>query len=153
MGPDAGPHRRRSTLPDSVAKRRKRRLFGKHPSKGESSDPPVPDALPDEPPLDDVPTPSRRRRRKRSASWRMFPYRGRFLSPETRYVYERLPGPPATFSAPDIAVLCVEADRALELDVPCNPAEVIDLLTSRGLVQWTDEGFVRHERPQAPPRA
>lgn len=91
--------------------------------------------------------------RFRNAAWRLFPLRGRFLSPDTRYVYERLPKAPATFTASDVAVLCVEADRTLGLDLACNPAEVIDLLTSRSLVVWTSEGFVRRSRPERPPRA
>lgn len=83
----------------------------------------------------------------------MVPFRGRFLSPSVKYVYERLPKPPAVFTAADVAVLCVEADRALGPDDPCNPAEIIDLLTSRSLVSWTDEGFVRRDRPRPRPRA
>ena len=79
--------------------------------------------------------------------------RGRFLPPEMRYVFERLPAPPGTFTAADVAVLCVAADAELALDVPCNPAEVIDLLTSRSLVSWTDVGFVKHGRPRPRPRA
>ena len=83
----------------------------------------------------------------------MFPFRGRFLSPEMRYVYERLPAQPQAFTAADVALLCVEADRSLELDAPCNPAEVIDLLASRALVAWTAGGFVKRSRPGPRPRA
>lgn len=85
----------------------------------------------------------------------MFPFRGRYLSASTRYVYERLPDAPASFSASDIALLCVEADQTLDdVDVPCNPAEIIDLLTSRSLVIWTDTGFVKQtRRPLRRPRA
>ena len=83
----------------------------------------------------------------------MFPFRGRFLSPEMRYVYERLPAAPEPFTAADVALLCVEADKSLDLDAPCNPAEVIDLLASRSLVTWTAEGFVKRERPRPRPRA
>ena len=111
------------------------------------SDPPSPeDALPDD---GAPPEPGR----LRGAAWRLFPFRGRFLSPATRYVYERLPPAPATFSASDVAMLCVEADQALEGEASCNPAEVIDLLTSRSLVVWTDGGFVKRARPDARPRA
>ena len=84
----------------------------------------------------------------------MFPFRGRYLSASTRYVLERLPEPPASFNAADVALLCVEADQTLDLDAPCNPAETIDLLTSRGLVAWTDTGFVKKaRRPPGRPRA
>ena len=104
-------------------------------------------------PDDFDPTPEeggKRAGRLRRAAWRMFPFRGRFLSPATRYVYERLPEGPATFSASDVAVLCVEADRQLETESPSNPAEVIDLLVSRSLVVWTDAGFVKRARPDHP---
>ena len=104
---------------------------------------------PDESPDEGAPAPPRAGR-LRGAAWRMFPFRGRFLSPETRYVYERLPTAPATFSSADVAVLCVEADRALEGDAPCNPAEIVDLLVSRALVVWTDGGFVKRSRPERP---
>lgn len=82
----------------------------------------------------------------------MVPLRGRFLSPSTRYVYERLPEAPATFTAADVAVLCVEADQALPDDAPCNPAEVIDLLSARSLVHWAEGGFVKRTRgtPRTP---
>ena len=100
------------------------------------------EALPDEPP--------ERPGRLRGAAWRLFPFRGRFLSPPTRYVYERLPPAPATFSSADLAVLCVEADRQLQDGTVCNPAEVIDLLVSRSLVVWTDGGFVKRSRPDRP---
>ena len=86
-------------------------------------------------------------------AWRLFPFRGRFLSPETRYVYERLPEAPTPFSSSDVAVLCVEADETLELKGPCNPAEVMDLLVSRSLVVWTDGGFVKRRRTKPQPRA
>ena len=91
--------------------------------------------------------------RVRGAAWRLFPFRGRFLSPETRYIYERLPEAPVAFTSADVALLCVEADDALELDGPCNPAEVMDLLVSRSLVVWTDGGFVKRKRPGPRPRA
>ncbi len=100
------------------------------------------------------PTPPGVRKRVAGAAWRMFPFRGRYLSASTRYVFERLPEGPVSFSASDVAVLCVEADQALDVDVPCNPAEIIDLLTSRGLVSWTDAGFVKKgRRPPRRPRA
>ena len=91
--------------------------------------------------------------RIRDAAWRLFPFRGRFLSPETRYVYERLPEAPTPFSSSDVALLCVEADETLELKGPCNPAEVMDLLVSRSLVVWTDGGFVKRRRTKPQPRA
>ncbi len=83
----------------------------------------------------------------------MVPFRGRFLSPSTKYVYERLPAAPASFTAADVALLCVESDQMVGADGPCNPAEVIDLLTSRSLVTWPDEGFVKRDRPRPRPRA
>ena len=87
-------------------------------------------------------------------AWRLFPFRGRFISPSVGFVFERLPAPPDTFSAADVAMLCVEADRVLSADSPCDPAETIDLLTSRGLVKWTDRGFVKTgKRAPKRPRA
>ncbi len=126
-----------------MARRRKKR-----PSSPPPSDTPLPDDDPEDWAEEASPA-----KRLRGAAWRMFPFRGRFLSPDTRYVYERLPAAPATFSSVDVAVLCVEADRALGLEPSCNPAEVIDLLTSRSLVVWTDHGFVKRSRPPQRPRA
>ena len=68
----------------------------------------------------------------------MFPLRRRYLSPSTQFVFEALPDAPET---------------ALDLDERCNPAEIIDLLTSRALVQWTADGFVKRARPRPQPRA
>lgn len=104
---------------------------------------------PTEPTPDGGSVPSGRSPLSRGA-WRLFPYRGRFLSASTRYVYERLPEAPASFTAADVALLCVEAEQTLDLDSPCNPAEVIDLLTSRALVAWTDAGFVKRARRPRP---
>ena len=88
------------------------------------------------------------------SAWRLFPFRGRFITPTVGFVFERLPEPPATFSAADVALLCVEADRVVPGETPCDPAETIDLLTSRGLVRWTDDGFVKTGKRKAKrPRA
>ena len=98
-------------------------------------------------------------RRQRLASlgagaWRLFPFRGRYLSASVVFVHERLPEAPGTWSAADVAMLCVEADRTLALDTPCDPAEIVDLLTSRGLARWTGDGFVKTGEPlQTRPRA
>ena len=91
--------------------------------------------------------------RLRGMAWRLFPFRGRFLSPETRYVYERLPEAPTPFTSAEVAALCTEATGAIEAEGPCNPAEVMDLLVSRSLVVWTDSGFVKRRRPKPRPKA
>ena len=91
--------------------------------------------------------------RLRGMAWRLFPFRGRFLSPETRYVYERLPQAPTPFTSAEVAGLCAEASVELETEGPCNPAEVMDLLVSRSLVVWTDGGFVKRRRPSPRPKA
>lgn len=83
----------------------------------------------------------------------MFPLRRRYLSPSTQFVFEALPDAPETFTAAEVAVACVAAEKALDLDERCNPAEIIDLLTSRALVQWTADGFVKRARPRPQPRA
>ena len=102
----------------------------------------------------------RRARRKRriaalgAGAWRMFPFRGRFMTASVAFVIERLPDPPETWSAADVAMLCLEADRTLDLETPCDPAETVDLLTSRGLAAWTGDGFVKTGAPRAKrPRA
>ena len=116
-----------------MARRRKRPLPPEPPPEGTPAEVGRPE-----------PSPAKsRRRRLAGVAWRMFPFRGRYLSATTRYVFERLPDAPQAFRAADIALLCVEADQALDPDSPCNPAETIDLLTSRGLVTWTDDGFVK----------
>ncbi len=119
-----------------MARRRKRPL----------SPEPSPEETPGTDRSEPSPAKENRRRRLAGAAWRMFPFRGRYLSASTRYVFERLPDAPESFSAADVALLCVEADQALDQDAPCNPAETIDLLTSRGLVTWTDDGFVKKAR-------
>ncbi|PAP76078.1 hypothetical protein [Rubrivirga marina] len=91
--------------------------------------------------------------RVRGMAWRLFPFRGRFLSPETRYVYERLPEAPTPFTSAEVAGLCAEASGELELEGPCNPAEVMDLLVSRTLVVWAEGGFVKRRRTKPRPKA
>ena len=117
------------------------------PRKRRSIHPPLPDdALPGE-------ARPEASGRLRGMAWRLFPFRGRFLSPETRYVYERLPEAPTPFTSADVAALCLEATAELETEGPCNPAEVMDLLVSRSLVVWTDGGFVKRRRPKPRPKA
>jgi hypothetical protein len=117
------------------------------PRKRRSIHPPLSDdALPKEVQPDEP-------RRLRGMAWRLFPFRGRFLSPETRYVFERLPEAPTPFTSAEVAALCLAATGELDTDGPCNPAEVVDLLVSRSLVVWTDGGFVKRRRPRSRPLA
>ena len=73
---------------------------------------------------------------------------GPFLPPAVEYVYDRLPT--AAFSASDVAALCAEAGRALDVASPPSAADVVDLLTAHELVGWSEVGFVKQEPPRLP---
>ena len=79
-------------------------------------------------------------------AWRLVPLRGRFLAPFTRLVLAALPNPPETFTSADVVRACKEAERVIGKEPPCNPAEVIDLLVSRGIVHWTPDGFQKRKQ-------
>ncbi|OZC04142.1 hypothetical protein [Rubricoccus marinus] len=83
-------------------------------------------------------------------AWRLVPLRGRFLAPFTKLILAALPDHPASFSAVDVAVACQEAEAAVGGDPPCNPAEIMDLLVSRGLVEWSADGFRKRQRRMRP---
>ena len=74
------------------------------------------------------------------------PLRGRFLAPFTQLVLAALPNPPETFSSLDVVRACEEAERVLGHTPPCTPAEIVDLLVSRGIVAWTADGFQKRKK-------